>query len=80
MIFAFTNSKGGVGKSTLSVHLTVWLHVGIDQRDFGTPVVQPDSEMNGKRGFTHASLGIGECEDHLGPPLRWLLMKLLLKK
>jgi chromosome partitioning protein len=25
MLFAFTNSKGGVGKSTLAVHSTVWL-------------------------------------------------------
>ena len=25
MIFAFTNSKGGVGKSTLAMHFTVWL-------------------------------------------------------
>lgn len=41
MIFAFTNSKGGVGKSTLSVHLTVWLH------ERGATVALVDADVQG---------------------------------
>ncbi len=41
MIFAFTNSKGGVGKSTLSVHLTVWLH------ERGASVALVDADVQG---------------------------------
>ena len=39
MIIALTNSKGGVGKSTLAVHLTAWL---MDIRE-GTPAPQARS-------------------------------------
>ena len=41
MIFAFTNSKGGVGKSTLSVHLAVWL------KERGGSVALVDSDVQG---------------------------------
>lgn len=41
MIFAFTNSKGGVGKSTISVHLTVWLH------ERGARVALVDADVQG---------------------------------
>lgn len=41
MIFAFTNSKGGVGKSTISVHLTVWLH------EKGAKVALVDADVQG---------------------------------
>ena len=39
MIFAFTNSKGGVGKSTVSVHLAVWL------QDQGRQVALVDADV-----------------------------------
>ena len=39
MIFAFTNAKGGVGKSTLSVHLAVWL------REKGAKVALIDADV-----------------------------------
>ena len=41
MIFAFTNAKGGVGKSTLSVHLAVWL------REKGAKVALIDADVQG---------------------------------
>jgi chromosome partitioning protein len=41
MIVAFTNSKGGVGKSTLSVHLAVWLS------EQGSKVALVDSDVQG---------------------------------
>ena len=41
MIYALTNSKGGVGKSTLSVHLAVWL------KDQGANVALVDSDVQG---------------------------------
>ena len=41
MIFAFTNSKGGVGKSTLSVHFTVWL------MEQGASVALIDADVQG---------------------------------
>jgi len=40
-VFAFTNSKGGVGKSTLSVHLTVKLH------EQGRKVALVDADVQG---------------------------------
>ena len=41
MIYALTNSKGGVGKSTLSVHLAVWL------KEQGASVALVDSDVQG---------------------------------
>lgn len=41
MLFAFANPKGGVGKSTLSVHLTVWL------KEQGAKVALVDADVQG---------------------------------
>jgi chromosome partitioning protein len=41
MILALTNSKGGVGKSTLSVHLAVWL------KEQGHAVTLVDADVQG---------------------------------
>ena len=41
MIYAFTNSKGGVGKSTLSVHLAAWI------RERGGSVALIDADVQG---------------------------------
>ena len=41
MIYAMTNSKGGVGKSTLAVHLAVWL------KEQGARVALVDSDVQG---------------------------------
>lgn len=39
MIYALTNSKGGVGKSTLAVHLAIWL------KEHGASVALVDSDV-----------------------------------
>ncbi|HRY49108.1 MAG TPA: AAA family ATPase [Candidatus Paceibacterota bacterium] len=50
MIIALTNSKGGVGKSTLAVHLTVWW------QDQGTRVALVDADAQGSSsGWLHES-------------------------
>jgi chromosome partitioning protein len=41
MIFAFTNSKGGVGKSTMAVHFAVWL------QEQGHSIALVDSDVQG---------------------------------
>ncbi len=41
MIIAFTNSKGGVGKSTLAVHLAAWLF------ERGRKVILADADVQG---------------------------------
>lgn len=41
MVFAFTNSKGGVGKSTLAVHFAIWLN------EQGNSVALVDSDVQG---------------------------------
>ncbi len=41
MIYSFTNSKGGVGKSTLAVHLAVWL------QERGGSVALIDADVQG---------------------------------
>src|ERR1035441_9954760 len=41
MLFAFTNSKGGVGKSTLAVHSTIWL------AEKGKSVALVDADVQG---------------------------------
>ena len=48
MIIALTNSKGGVGKSTLAVHLAVWW------QDQGTRVALVDADAQGSSsGWMH---------------------------
>src|SRR5262245_20836204 len=55
MIFAFTNSKGGVGKSTLAVHLVVWL------KEQGDTVSLVDSDVQGS-----SSVWLHEAEPDIG--------------
>ena len=48
MIVAMANSKGGVGKSTLAVHLAAWRH------EHGTPVALVDADAQGSSsGWLH---------------------------
>jgi len=42
MIYALTNSKGGVGKSTLAVHLAVWLK----EQGFNVALVDSDVQSS----------------------------------
>jgi len=54
MMVAFTNTKGGVGKSTLAVHLAVWL---FDQR-FRVAVLDCDKQRSSSQWVTEAEPGI----------------------
>ena len=54
MIYAMTNSKGGVGKSTLAVHLAVWL------KEQGARVALVDSDVQGS-----SSVWLHEVESDL---------------
>lgn len=51
MLIAFANTKGGVGKSTLAVHLAVWLH----DQGFQTALLDTDKQRS-------SSTWIGEAE------------------
>ena len=42
MLIVLTNTKGGVGKSTLAVHLAVWLH----DQGFSTALVDGDKQVS----------------------------------
>ena len=54
MIFAFTNSKGGVGKSTLAVHFAIWL------REQGHSVALIDADVQAS-----SSIWLHEAEPDL---------------
>lgn len=54
MLIAFANTKGGVGKSTLAVHLAVWLH------DHGckTALLDTDKQRSSSAWIAEAEPGI----------------------
>src|SRR6187200_50832 len=54
MMIVFSNTKGGVGKSTLAVHLAVWLH------DWGAKValLDVDRQLSASQWVTEAEPGI----------------------
>ena len=54
MVIALSNSKGGVGKSTLAVHLAVSWH------EQGRPIALVDADVQGS-----SSLWLHEAEPHL---------------
>jgi chromosome partitioning protein len=54
MMVAFTNTKGGVGKSTLAVHLAVWLF----DEGFQVAVLDCDKQRSSSQWVTEAEPGI----------------------
>lgn len=54
MLIAFTNTKGGVGKSTLAVHLALWL---FDQ-GFRVAVLDCDEQRSTSEWVTEGEPGI----------------------
>ncbi|MAT73447.1 MAG: chromosome partitioning protein ParA [Planctomycetaceae bacterium] len=71
MLIAFANSKGGVGKSTLAVHLAVWLHdhgrsvalLDVDkQRSSSTWVAEAEPKMTVRTAETHEEIAASAHE------------------
>src|SRR4051812_7845809 len=54
MIIAIANSKGGVGKSTLSVHLAAWLH----QQGHRVTLADCDTQQSSSEWIREAAPGI----------------------
>ena len=54
MMFAFTNTKGGVGKSTLAVHLAVWLY----DRGCKTAFLDTDKQRSSAQWLSEAEPNI----------------------
>lgn len=50
MLIAFTNTKGGVGKSTLAVHLAVWLH----DQGFSAVLLDADKQRSSSQWVAEA--------------------------
>ena len=50
MMLVFANTKGGVGKSTLAVHLAVWLH----DRGFKTALLDGDKQRSSSEWLAEA--------------------------
>ena len=72
MIFALTNSKGGVGKSTISVHLTVWLH----ERGAKVALVDGDVQGSSSTWLREAAPEIESVQIHLSDNLMDLVPSL----
>lgn len=54
MLVCFANTKGGVGKSTLAVHLAVWLH----DRGIKTALLDGDKQRSSSAWVTEAEANI----------------------
>ena len=54
MLVAFTNTKGGVGKSTLAAHLTIWLF----DRGWRVALLDADEQQTSSRWVQTAESGI----------------------
>jgi chromosome partitioning protein len=54
MIIAVANSKGGVGKSTLSVHLAAWLH----KQGHSVTLADCDSQQSSSQWIREAAAGV----------------------
>lgn len=54
MLIAFANTKGGVGKSTLAVHLAVWLH----DQGFSTALLDTDKQRSSSNWVAEAEPNI----------------------
>lgn len=54
MLITFTNTKGGVGKSTLACHLAIWLH----DKGFRVAMLDTDEQQSSARWIQAAEPGI----------------------
>ena len=57
MLIVFTNTKGGVGKSTLACHLAIWLHA----KGYKVALLDTDPQRTAAEWIRNAKLGITVC-------------------